>query len=104
MPSLNLTENRGLQLAQASLGLVIGYSVLSGAAFLAVVFVLACLWCISGRRARSRGVDGDNNGARHSNSYNNNRKSFGSRKTSRDSEPMVLPDNGYAAGHGERYE
>lgn len=85
----------GLRLADASLGLVIGYSVLSGVTFLAVVFVLACMWCIGGRRARTRDgavVDG---GAPVNFSINN-RKSVNSRKTSGDSEPVIIPDNRHA--------
>ncbi|CAK7211379.1 hypothetical protein SBRCBS47491_001106 [Sporothrix bragantina] len=85
----------GLQLAHASLGLMIGYIVFAGASFLAVVFVLACLWCIGGRRSRTRdgvrtaGIVDGGRGV-----FNTTpRKSVNSRKTSGDSEPVIIPDN-----------
>ncbi|CAK7222518.1 hypothetical protein SCUCBS95973_004868 [Sporothrix curviconia] len=86
----------GLQLADASLSLIIGYIVFAGASFLAVVSVLACLFCIGGRRSGTRDernsagiVDGGGGGL-----FNTNvRKSVNSRKTSGDSEPVILPDN-----------
>lgn len=87
----------GLQLADASLGLVIGYSVLSGATFLAVVFALACLWCIGGRRARTRdGAVVDGGGGGPVNFGFGGRKSVNSRKTSGDSEPVIIPENRHA--------
>ncbi|CAK7205418.1 hypothetical protein SEUCBS139899_008189 [Sporothrix eucalyptigena] len=83
----------GLQLAEASIGLIIGYIVFAGATFLAVVFVLACLWCIGSRRSRSR------DGVRSAGIVDGGgvfRKSVNSRKTSGDSEPVIIPDNRHA--------
>ncbi|KIH86401.1 hypothetical protein SPBR_08468 [Sporothrix brasiliensis 5110] len=85
----------GLKLADASLGLVIGYAVLSGITFLAVVFVLACLWCVGGRKARARDGSVGDRGSPVRFSFNN-RKSVNSRKTSGDSEPVIIPENRHA--------
>ncbi len=82
-----MLTNSGLRLAEASLGLIVGYTVFAGVTFLAVAFVLSCLWCLGSRRSASRSR-GDSPG------HYNGRKSVGSRKTSNDSEPIILPENG----------